>query len=444
MTTQSSSRTAAALALAVALGFACACETSKVQPPPQASAQKSAARAQALTKFEGAATSPVDAQLKKAQQLAASLPEKPDSWVALGHAWVRKARDSFDPLYYKFAEASAAAALEIAPNHPRALDVRALVLMNDHRFEEARAIAQQIASAAPEDAMAQAALSDALLELGRYAEAEKAAQQMMDLKPNLPSYSRAAHFFWLRGDPKAALETARLAIDAGSDSRDPEPRAWVIVQAAQIFWNKGDLDGADAGYDRALQDLPEFPAALVGKGQVALAQGRAKDAVGFFERSFRKLPLPGTLWLLGDARSAAGDAKGAEEAWSRVERQGGSDPRTQALFLATKNRSIPRAVELAKAELAVRGDLYTEDASAWALYRAGRFAEARAASDKAIALGTPDPRLLYHAGAIRLAQGESAGRALVEKALALNPRFDETAATEAKELLALPRSVSRR
>ena len=46
--------------------------------------------------------------------------------------------------------------------------------------------------------------------------------------------------------------------------------------------------------------------------------------------------------------------------------------------------------------------------------------------------------------AIRLAQGESAGRALVEKALALNPRFDETSATEAKDLLAQPRSVSRR
>ena len=83
-----------------------------------------------------------------------------------------------------------------------------------------------------------------------------------------------------------------------------------------------------------------------------------------------------------------------------------------------------------------RGGLYIDDTYAWVLYRAGRLAEARQASDRALRLRTPDARLLYHAGAIQLASGNSAGRALIEKALALNPHFDLTGAAEARALLA--------
>ena len=46
--------------------------------------------------------------------------------------------------------------------------------------------------------------------------------------------------------------------------------------------------------------------------------------------------------------------------------------------------------------------------------------------------------MLYHAGAIRLAGGDPAGRALVEQALALNPEFDLSGAAEARMLLAPP------
>src|SRR5207248_4035275 len=114
---------------------------------------------------------------------------------------------------------------------------------------------------------------------GHFEAAADAAQKMVDLKPNLPSYSRASWLAWLHGDVPAATEYARLAIDAGGDRSDNEPQAWVIVQAAMIFWSQGDLGGADAGFDTALDRVPGYPPALVGKARVALAQGRAADAV---------------------------------------------------------------------------------------------------------------------------------------------------------------------
>ena len=80
--------------------------------------------------------------------------------------------------------------------------------------------------------------------------------------------------------------------------------------------------------------------------------------------------------------------------------------------------------------------MHTLDAYAWALYRAGRFADARAASDKARAPGVHEAALLYHAGAIRIAQGEEkAGAELVKKALEQSPHFDAAGAAEARKLV---------
>ncbi len=149
-------------------------------------------------------------------------------------------------------------------------------------------------------------------------------------------------------------------------------------------------------------------------------------------------PLPQTAWLLGDARAAAGDAAGARAAYDRVVQGGRAfDRRTLALFYATQGIETDEAVRLAEQERAVRGDLYSEDAFAWALFRAGRLAEAGRAAGRALRLGTQDARLLYHAGAIKIASGErTEGLALVRRAVALNPEFDAIGATEARALLA--------
>jgi tetratricopeptide (TPR) repeat protein len=358
-------------------------------------------------------------------------------WLALGHAWIRKARGTGDPGYYLNAGACAEVALKLSPDQRQALSLKGMVLLNAHRFSEARAFAEAALMQDPDDVLALGVLSDAYLELGSFEAAVLAAQRMVDLKPNLPSYGRAAHLRWLQGDAPAAKQFYRLAIDAGSDSRDPEPLAWIIVQTAMLFWHEGDLEGADAGFDTALQKLEGYPPALVGKARVALARGEARQAAELLERAQAQSPLAETAWLLGDAKEAAGDAPGAQAAFAEVARLGKQgDHLSLALFLATKAREPEEALRLAQAEHEVRPNLHVEDAYAWALYRAGRLPEARAASDRARASGVKEPRLLFHAGAIRLAQGEAAeGQALVKQALSLNPAFDATGAAEARKLL---------
>ena len=55
--------------------------------------------------------------------------------------------------------------------------------MSRHRFEDARALALRVIALNPESPVAYGNLSDALLELGRFDEAKKAAQTMVDKKP---------------------------------------------------------------------------------------------------------------------------------------------------------------------------------------------------------------------------------------------------------------------
>ena len=57
--------------------------------------------------------------------------------------------------------------------------------------------------------------------------------------------------------------------------------------------------------------------------------------------------------------------------------------------------------------------------------RHGRYDEARAASEPVLAAGAADAALLVHAALIRLAAGDAAaGRALLARAAAANPRYE--------------------
>jgi tetratricopeptide (TPR) repeat protein len=425
--------TAVAL-LAVLAG--CTQEKQAAPAPPPAAVQEARDENRLLALAPPGGKTPVDQRIERLQEAARRSPEKVDAWLLLGQEWIRKARGTGDPGYYLNAGACAEVAMKLSPDQRAALSLKGMVLLNGHRFAEARTLAETALKQDPDNVLALGVLSDAHLELGNFEGAAKAAQQMVDLKPNLPSYGRAAHLRWLMGDAAAAKQFYRSAIDAGNDPRDAEPLAWALVQTAMIFWHEGDTEGAEAGFRLALQKREGYPPALVGQARVALAKGAARRAVELLERAQAQSPLAETAWLLGDAWEAAGDTQGAQAAYAEVVRLGRQgDHLMLALFLAVKNRDTEEALKLAQAEHEARPNLHVEDAYAWALYRAGKLAEARAASDRARALGTKEPRLLFHAGAIRLAQGEQAeGLALVKQALALNPAFDVSEAAEARKL----------
>jgi tetratricopeptide (TPR) repeat protein len=433
----------------LALGAAACAQSSAAEAPKPAETTQAAAAKPAqpassqrvLAMSDPGGTAPVDAEVRAAQKWVERLPRSSDKLVELGRAWVQKARHSADPGFYLNAKACAELSQEIDPKAWLAKELFAQVALNQHAFGEAQGIAEEVLAHDPESFVTLGVYSDTLLELGKVDEAMQAAERMVDFKPNLASYVRISWFQWMRGDLPSALTSARLAIQAHADPGQPEPRAYALSQTATYFWHRGDYVGADAGYKQALSEHTDYPPALVGRAKVAMAQGEPRVAIEFLRAADKQAPLVETAWRLGDACEAAGDKACADAAFAEVVHRGRrEDGRTLAQFYGVKNRDADEALRLTEKEMATRPGIWTEDARAWALYRAGRAAEARPLAASANRLGTPDAQLLYHHGAILMATGdEAAGAKLVKKALALNPKFDPTSAAEATALLAASR-----
>src|SRR5437867_3173857 len=157
----------------------------------------------------------------------------------LGWLFVAKARESFDPGYYKLAEQCA---LRIESSHPRSpegLLLRGHVLQNLHRFKEAEPIARELVAGRGR-AFDFGLLGDLLLEQGRLTEAIEAYQKMADLKPDLHAHARAAHVRWLKGDLAGAIEAIQEAVQSASP-HDAESAAWVNSRLALYQFQAGDF-----------------------------------------------------------------------------------------------------------------------------------------------------------------------------------------------------------
>ncbi|MBI4819701.1 MAG: tetratricopeptide repeat protein [Deltaproteobacteria bacterium] len=415
-----------------------ACKDAPPAPPKKSDAEQRIdalpAQVRTLCLAPAPGDGPVDRMLKEAAKDARRVPQKLDPWVLLGQAWMRKARESKDEGYYLHADACAEAGLLAQPGAPLASSIRAAVLASQHKFGEAKSLAESILTRDPETLMALGVLSDAALELGEIEAAERAAQRMVDAKPDLPSYARVSYLRFLRGDLAGAKAIMGSAFKAGRGQADREPPAWALVEAATYFWHAGDYDGAEAGYLMALDYAPLFAPALVGRGRVALSRGRAVEAVGHLRAAQATHEDAELLWLLGDALLASGDDAAAREVYAKLEvfaRR--SDKRTLAWFWAASQQHTDEALALASEEANRRPGVYTLAVLAFAQARAGQRDAAAETAQRMLRFGTKDARLSFIAG---LAEKDpKAARRHFEAALKLNPGFDFRGRREAAERL---------
>ena len=348
----------------------------------------------------------LDRDIQSAQRRVQEAFEPRPFLEQLGWLYVAKARTSYDPGFYKLAE-HCALALEMAdPKSPEALLLRGHVLNSFHRFAEAEAIAEELVKQRTL-AFDYGLLGDALMEQGRLAEAIAAYQRMVDLRPDLQSYSRVAYMRWVKGDLDGAIDVARLAARAAS-SLDRESGSWSLTRLAFYYFQTGSLADAETACDSALRFSPDYPAALLLRSRMLLNANRIAEAVAPVQRAAKIDPLPEFQWALADTLRTAGRADEAVNVEANLMQTGAqSDPRTLALFLATRGEQTELAVELAKRELQNRRDIFTYDALAWTLAAAGRLEEAWSHMERALAEGTMDARLFTHAGVIAARLGRA-------------------------------------
>jgi tetratricopeptide (TPR) repeat protein len=362
------------------------------------------------------------------------------SLALLGLGYQQLARETGDASWLaRSAEALRRAGTE-DPEAGLALAASAQLAVTRHRFREGASLARRALALERSDALALAALGDALVALGRHDDGFRAYDRLAGLGPSVGAYARVATARQLLGRPAAALDAMELALEAGSGI--PEQEAWALTRYGTLLVATGNLDEAEGVLRRALRLVSGYLPARAGLARVAAARGAFGESARQLRRVVDRLPLPEYAILLGDVLARDGRPAQARAAYglvetleSLLEANGVRTELQTALFDLDRRVGIEDALTRARAAYAAAPGLAAADVVAWGLARSGRCAEARSWSERALALGTEDALFLFHRGMIeRCLDGDDAGRPWFRRAVAANPTFSLRWAPLADEL----------
>ncbi|MFF7646911.1 tetratricopeptide repeat protein [Streptomyces canus] len=388
------------------------------------------------------ASGDLDAGIKAIQAHLRGQPKDFGSWATLGLAYVEQARTKGDPSRYPQAEQALKKSVELEPDNDQGLAGLAALAAARHDFKGALTYADRTLKQNPYDERALCSRIDALVELGRYAEASKAADLADERRPGIPVFTRYAYVHELRGD----VRTARAVLErALSTATTPGDIAYVAAALGQLAWNQGDYDTALTDYARALAADDTYLPALEGRARAQAASGDRAAAIKGMEAVVARYPLPGPLVALGELyedrgadgdKARAGDQYALVDAWTALARANGVNADLDTAMAAADHGDKAAALRAARAEWARRHTVHTADALAWALHVNGRDKEALPYARQATATGYRNASFRYHRGIVELATGDRKdARSHLGSALKLNPGFSPLGAREARKAL---------
>lgn len=356
-------------------------------------------------------------------------PDLPQSYVMLATAFLRTAR-SEGGAYRAYARDVVEVGLARTDNPPRLRLLAAMLLLDDHRFEQVISAANELVLDLPYDPTPRLLIGDASLELGRYEEAEKAYEAAIDLRPDLRSYNRIGYMRWLYGDFEGAVEALEYALDAGS-ARDPESMAWCFTDLGAMYLRRGQSGPAQKAAARAMELVPDYAPAVALAGRASAEQGELAGGRRLLVRAVERSPSAEAILRLVELDRAMGNAAEAEAGLEDALAMAEHDPRPVAHFLARHGEQPGKALRLAEEELKARQNIWAWDTMALAAARAGDAKRARDAIAKARSLGTKDAELTLHAALVELRAGDAdTAHQLLDQALAARPNVDPVLVAE--------------
>ncbi|QIK64933.1 tetratricopeptide repeat protein [Nocardioides sp. HDW12B] len=381
----------------------------------------------------------LDETITALQDRLRRLPEDDSAWATLALAYVEQARLTGDPSYYPKAEQAVATSLDLRPGGNVAAHSSAAALAAArHDFDEALGEADRALAIAPRDGNALAVRVDALTELGRYAEQERAVRRADRLQPGLPVAARYSYVEELRGD----LTGATRVLERSLASASMADRAFLSTQIAELERRRGLLGRAERSLAEARRAGPDYFAAEVSRARLAVAQGDLTVAERRWAGVVRRVPLPEYLLELGEIQLVRGRTAAADQQFSvirtttRLFDASGVNTDLETAIFEADHGSPARALRMARAEWSARQSIHVADALAWALHVNGRDAKALELSRRATRLGTQEARLWMHRGLIEAALGRAAeARRHLRRGLAADPGVSPWQAAQARDAL---------
>lgn len=401
--------------------------------------------------------SPTDQLIQFYQRRASVDPDNFTSFDRLASAYLQKARETGDPSYYDLSEKSYTQALALLPkDRPDSAATTAhlaALYLAEHRFIDARSLAEKSLALDPALLSAYATLGDVQLETGQYAEAAISFAKLSLPENSLPPRPGLAYLFetrqanldYIQGKPQQAIAHMQAAIAKAIDSDLPkENLAWSQFSLGELYFGAGNRVDAEKWYEAALKTYPNYHRANAWLAQLRTSEGRYLEAADLYRKAIVVIPLPLYVAALGDVETRLGQADEAQKQYAVVDFISKLSARNEqlfrrelAVFYADHDLRLPEALESARQEINQRHDVYTWDVLAWALFKNGKIAQASDAIAHALAQNTKDPVLYFHAGMIYHLAGDPAkAKEFFEKALAINRHFHIFCAEEAAEALA--------
>jgi tetratricopeptide (TPR) repeat protein len=381
-------------------------------------------------------TASTDTRIRNFQQLVRTHPNDSRGYDLLGDAYMQKVRETGDASFYMRASDVYGKALQLNPRDPAAVAGAGTLALARHDFSAGLRYGLRARQLAPYSFAPLGVMVDAQVELGRYQDAERSLQRMVDLRPNLASYARVSYFRELHGDIPGAIDAMKLAVSAGGGAA--ENVAYVQTLLGNLYFDAGRLDDAREAYRTALESFPRYVPATAGLANVDAAHFDFRAAIRRYRDAVARLPLPQYVIALGESEQAAG--KGRDYSLVRAEERllqaNGVNTDVDLALFEANHGSPARAVALARRAWVQAPSVRSADALGWALTSAGHPARGLRWARRALMLGSRDPLFLYHAGMSAKAAGRAApARAYLTKSLALNPRFSPLYAPRAERAL---------
>jgi len=366
--------------------------------------------------------------------------DDPVRWVDVGDVFAQRVRDTGDEQFYGHAEAAYQFALRLKPESVDALSGMAWVTGGRHQFDQSREWAERALVLDPANAAACGILGDAALELGDYDAAYTHYQKMMDLKPNLSSWSRGAHLLHLTSDTRKGMWLMEKAIQAGGPFA--ENTAWCRAKLATMLFNQGALLPAAQTLEPPLKAGSKNTHVLLAAGRIAAARDDMEAAGRYFQTVLESGPNHDALVALGDICAVAGKTDQAEKFYAQVEAleatqaaRAGHSHLAMAKFYADHDRKPIEALRMAEARKLTR-NIHEADTLAWVYFKNGDQPRAIEAIKRALSQKTQDAEIHFHAGMIAAKSGaRTSAQNHLQTALNLNPRFSMLQAPVAVAML---------
>jgi tetratricopeptide (TPR) repeat protein len=170
---------------------------------------------------------------------------------------LRHARDTQNPADFQQAGAAAQKALAADPDSFDAQRYEAMALLGANDLPGALALASKLNKRVPDDIGIWAVLSEIHVARKDYAEAERCAQWVLDLRRNSPlGFATAARLREVYGDYEGAAEFYSEALRRTPQS-DTEERSWLMVQSARILLRQNNRPGAASVLEQAEKLFPD-------------------------------------------------------------------------------------------------------------------------------------------------------------------------------------------